>query len=88
VGRVCVGVAKKPRRQAVPGTPHRCRFPPCEREFRLSGAREIHERVHTGARPHVCDMCEAAFKQLGQVQPDPYSDALLMMRLWRGGGDS
>jgi KRAB domain-containing zinc finger protein len=38
---------------------YKCSF--CERTFRYASLLTMHERVHTGVRPHACSVCGATF---------------------------
>ena len=52
--------------QYVDSPAYRCKF--CEKSFPRKGAREMHERTHTGERPFRCDVCGWRFTQKGHLK--------------------
>ena len=39
----------------------KCRF--CEKVFNKTSDRVRHERVHTGEKPYICNVCNKGFRQ-------------------------
>ncbi|KAL7724611.1 hypothetical protein ACLKA6_016441 [Drosophila palustris] len=44
------------------GRPYACKY--CEKSFKNSSARIVHERSHTNVRPYSCKFCEKAFTNI------------------------
>lgn len=42
--------------------PYKCEFPDCERSFAQIGDRNVHMKIHSDDKPHVCSICRKAFR--------------------------
>jgi len=47
-------------------TRHRCGK--CARKFESAAALQVHERVHTGEKPEVCEVCARTFQHRSNLQ--------------------
>ncbi|VEL33971.1 unnamed protein product [Protopolystoma xenopodis] len=60
-GIVVNGEEKRPRKFV-------CRY--CHKAFSLMNVLKVHERIHTGEKPYVCEICSKAFNQSGELYPN------------------